>query len=103
MWASLRGALAPGSYLVLCHGTDEGKPGVARAGEKVYDRSVGAAAHALPGRNRAVLRWFRTGQAGAAQHAGLATRSGRRYTGRGIPADQSRFWGGLAGGAAKTG
>ena len=52
----LRDALAPGSYLVLCHGTDEGKPVVARAGEKVYDRSVSAQ---LQMRSRAgILRFF---------------------------------------------
>jgi hypothetical protein len=38
--ATLRDALAPGSYLVLCHGTDEAKPEVAQAAEKVYNRSV---------------------------------------------------------------
>jgi SAM-dependent methyltransferase len=38
--ATLRDALAPGSYLVLGHATDEGKPEVARATETVYNRSV---------------------------------------------------------------
>ncbi|MGH3400559.1 MAG: SAM-dependent methyltransferase [Streptosporangiaceae bacterium] len=38
--ATLRDALAPDSYLVLCHGTDEAKPAVAQATEKVYNRSV---------------------------------------------------------------
>jgi hypothetical protein len=38
--ATLRDALPPGSYLVLCHGTDEAKPDVALATEKVYNRSV---------------------------------------------------------------
>jgi SAM-dependent methyltransferase len=43
--ATLRDALAPGSYLVLCHGTDESKPAVAHAFEKVYNRSVTAQGH----------------------------------------------------------
>jgi SAM-dependent methyltransferase len=38
--AVLRDALAPGSYLVLCHATNESKPEVAQAAEKVYNRSV---------------------------------------------------------------
>ena len=38
--ATLRDALAPGSYLVICHGTDEGKPAMVQAMDKVYNRSV---------------------------------------------------------------
>ncbi len=38
--ATLRDALAPGSYLVLCHATNESKPTVAQAAEKVYNTSV---------------------------------------------------------------
>jgi SAM-dependent methyltransferase len=39
--ATLRDALAPGSYLVLGHATDEGsRPSVAQAVETVYNRSV---------------------------------------------------------------
>ena len=53
--ATLRDALAPGSYLVLCHATDEAKPAVARATEKVYSRGV--AAHAKL-RSRAEIRRF---------------------------------------------
>jgi S-adenosyl methyltransferase len=44
--ATLRDALAPGSYLVLGHATDEGdKPAVAQATETVYNRSVATALH----------------------------------------------------------
>jgi SAM-dependent methyltransferase len=43
--ATLRDALAPGSYLVLGHGTDESKPAVAQAFEKVYNRNVSTQAH----------------------------------------------------------
>jgi SAM-dependent methyltransferase len=38
--ATLRDALAPGSYLVIGHGTDEGNPTVVQAASKVYNRSV---------------------------------------------------------------
>jgi SAM-dependent methyltransferase len=38
--ATLRDALAPGSYFVLCHATDEGRPTVLQAVDKVYKSSV---------------------------------------------------------------
>jgi hypothetical protein len=38
--AALRDRLAPGSYLVLAHATDESRPALARAAEKVYQSSV---------------------------------------------------------------
>jgi hypothetical protein len=54
--ATLRDALAPGSYLALCHGTDEGQPSVMQAMDKVYKRGVpaegGARSHAD------ILRFF---------------------------------------------
>jgi SAM-dependent methyltransferase len=55
--ATLRDALAPGSYLVLGHATDEGnKPQVAQATETVYNRSVATPIHL---RSRAqILRMF---------------------------------------------
>src|SRR5690349_12633055 len=43
--ATLRDALAPGSYLVLCHGTEEGKPEVAHAAEAVSQRGVSSSLH----------------------------------------------------------
>jgi hypothetical protein len=43
--ATLRDALAPGSYLVICHGTDDGMPRTARAVKEVYDRSVTSPLH----------------------------------------------------------
>jgi SAM-dependent methyltransferase len=54
--ATLRDALAPGSYLVLGHATDESKPGVAQATEKVYNRSVSTQLH-LRAREE-ILRFF---------------------------------------------
>jgi SAM-dependent methyltransferase len=54
--ATLRDALAPGSYLVRCHGTDEGKPEVMQAMDKVYKSSVPGQGGA---RSRAeILRFF---------------------------------------------
>jgi SAM-dependent methyltransferase len=54
--ATLRDALAPGSYLVLAHGTSEARPKVAQAAEKVYNRRVTTNIHM---RSRAdVLRFF---------------------------------------------
>jgi S-adenosyl methyltransferase len=54
--ATLRDALAPGSYLVLCHGTDEGQPVVIQALDKVYKSSVPTKGGA---RSRAeILRFF---------------------------------------------
>jgi SAM-dependent methyltransferase len=54
--ATLRDALAPGSYLVLGHGTNEAKPTVAQAAEKVYNRSITTSIHV---RSRAdILRFF---------------------------------------------
>jgi hypothetical protein len=54
--ATLRDALAPGSYLVLAHATDESKPAVAQAAETVYNRSVSTDIHM---RSRAeILRFF---------------------------------------------
>ena len=54
--ATLRDAIAPGSYLVLGHLTDENMPKVAHAAEKVYNRSVATNIHV---RSRpAILRFF---------------------------------------------
>jgi SAM-dependent methyltransferase len=43
--ATLRDALAPGSYLVLGHGTDEGNPVAVQAARKMYNRSVTTQVH----------------------------------------------------------
>jgi SAM-dependent methyltransferase len=54
--ATLRDALAPGSYLVIGHATDERNPEIAQAFEKVYNRSVSTDVHV---RSRAqILRFF---------------------------------------------
>jgi SAM-dependent methyltransferase len=87
--ATLRDALAPGSYLVLSHGTDEGKPTAAHAAEEVYSRSV---AQVLRMRPRAdIMRFF----------------DGFEIVDPGLvpiplwrpdePADPTKYWGGLVG------
>jgi SAM-dependent methyltransferase len=52
---TLRDALAPGSYLVISHGTDENNPALARAAERLYNRNVSTQAHA---RSRAQIQRF---------------------------------------------
>ena len=54
--ATLRDALAPGSYLVLGHLTDENRPTVTHAAEKVYNRGVATNIHARPRAD--ILRFF---------------------------------------------
>src|ERR1700733_7535909 len=54
--ATLRDALAPGSYLAICHGTSEGTPVALRAAEKVYNRSVATSVHVRP--RAGILRFF---------------------------------------------
>jgi hypothetical protein len=53
--ATLRDALAPGSYLVLGQGTNADKPAVAQAFEEVYNRSVATDIHM---RSRAEISRF---------------------------------------------
>ncbi len=54
--ATLREALAPGSHLALSHVTDEGRPEVMQAAEKVYNRSVATQVHIRP--RTEILRFF---------------------------------------------
>jgi SAM-dependent methyltransferase len=91
--ATLRDALAPGSYLVISHGTDEGRPEVAKAAEKVYQRGVSANIHMRPRAD--ILRFF-TGF--DLLEPGLVEipywRPGEAAD---VSAGPARFWGGLAG------
>lgn len=97
--ARLRDTLAPGSYLVLCHGTDEGKPVVAQAAEKVYDRSVSAQ---LQMRSRAeILRFFAGFE--LVEPGLVPIPAWRPDPATATPADAGRFWGGLVGVARKPG
>jgi SAM-dependent methyltransferase len=95
--STLRDALAPGSYLVLCHGTDEGKRAVAQAAEKVYQRSVSTALHM---RQRAeILRFF---DGFEILEPGLVPIPlWRPDAPDQVAGDQGRFWGGLVGVARK--
>jgi SAM-dependent methyltransferase len=54
--ATLRDALAPGSYLVLAHATNASRPVVAQAAEKVYNSSVSAQAQMRS--HEEILRFF---------------------------------------------
>ncbi|MFI5068082.1 MAG: SAM-dependent methyltransferase, partial [Streptosporangiales bacterium] len=54
--ATLRDALAPGSYLVLGHATHESSPTVAQAAETVYNRSVATGIHMRS--HAEILRFF---------------------------------------------
>jgi hypothetical protein len=94
---TLRDALAPGSYLVVCHGTEEGAPGVAQAAEKVYQRAVSAD---LRMRSRAdILRFF---DGFDLIDPGLvAIPYWRPDSAESLPQDPAKFWGGLAGVARK--
>jgi S-adenosyl methyltransferase len=95
--ARLRDALAPGSYLVLCHATDEGKSQVAQAAEKVYNRSVATRAHV---RSRAEIMRFFDGF--DLVDPGLVYIPAWRPDSPGdLPSDPSKFWG-LVGVARKA-
>jgi SAM-dependent methyltransferase len=54
--ATLRDALAPGSYLVLSHATDESRPTVVRAAQRVY--SSGAPSRGRARSRAEILRFF---------------------------------------------
>jgi hypothetical protein len=89
----LKDALAPGSYLALTHGTEEGKPDVAHAAEKVYQRAVTADLRMRPRAD--ILRLF---DGLELIEPGLVTSpSWHPDSPADMPADPSMFWGGLAG------
>lgn len=95
--ATLRDALAPGSYLVVCHGTDEGKPKVASAAEKVYNRNVSTSLHMRS--REEILRFF---DGFELVDPGLAAiPMWRPASPADVPDDPGQFWGGLAGVARK--
>jgi SAM-dependent methyltransferase len=54
--ATLRDALAPGSYLVLGHGTAEGSPVAVGAAQEMYNRSVATQVHTRS--HAEILRFF---------------------------------------------
>jgi SAM-dependent methyltransferase len=86
--AALRDALAPGSYLAICHATSEGRPAVTRAMDKVYRGSVSSGGTI---RSRAdILRFF---DGFELVEPGLVNvplwRPGSPAD---VPADPGRFW-----------
>lgn len=93
--ATMRDALAPGSYLVLCHGTEEGKPAAAHAAEKVYNSTVATSLHM---RSREDIQRFFDGF--ELVEPGLVDIPEWR-PGNPEDADLSKFWGGLVGVARK--
>ena len=78
--ATLRDALAPGSYLILGQATSEGRTARNEAFEKMYNRSVATSdPPPLTGRDRALLRRLPAGQPGRGVGAAVAARlTGRR-------------------------
>jgi S-adenosyl methyltransferase len=54
--ATLRDALAPGSYLVVCHGTNEGTRPPGQAAERAYNRGSSTDVHVRSGAE--ILRFF---------------------------------------------
>jgi hypothetical protein len=87
--ATLRDALAPGSYLVVCHGTIEGEPTKVRAAEKVFNRSSATPVHA---RSRAeILRFFDGFE--LADPGLVRIPLWRPDSPADVPDDPSRFWG----------
>jgi SAM-dependent methyltransferase len=95
--ASLRDVLAPGSYLVLSHGTHEGKPEAAHAAEEVYSRSTTAELHM---RSRAEIMRFFDGFEIVAPGV-VPIPQWRPDSPAEVPSDPTKFWGGLVGVGAK--
>jgi SAM-dependent methyltransferase len=96
--ATLRDTLAPGSYLVICHGTADDRPDVMRAVGKVFNRSVATQSHTRPRAEiRQLFGGFELAEPGLV-HMPLW----RPETPADIPADPARYWC-LAGVARKPG
>ena len=87
--ATLRDALAPGSYIVLCHATDESKPTVARATERVYNTSVAIQAHTRS--HAQILRFFDGFE--LAEPGLVYIPLWRPDSAADVPADPTQFWG----------
>jgi S-adenosyl methyltransferase len=95
--ATLRDALAPGSYLAVGHATDAGNREVAQAFEKVYNASVSTQVHV---RSRADILRFLDGF--ELIDPGLVyIPQWRLDTPGDTPGDPGQFWGELVGAARK--
>jgi SAM-dependent methyltransferase len=90
--AALRDALAPGSYLVLCHAASDSKPELTHAFEKVYNNSVATQAH-IRSRDQ-ILRFF--DGFGLIDPGLVYMPQWRPDSPADLPDDPSQFWG-LAG------
>jgi hypothetical protein len=86
---TLRDALAPGSYLVLCHVTDDQNSAVAQAATKVYNRNVPAGIHF---RSRADIRRF-FGDFEIVEPGLVYMPEWRPDSPEDVPSDLSNFWG----------
>ncbi|HTW00148.1 MAG TPA: SAM-dependent methyltransferase [Streptosporangiaceae bacterium] len=86
--ASLRDALAPGSYLVIGHITNESKPALAEAVETVYNRSVSTDVHV---RSRAQIQRFFDGF-DLADPGLVYIPLWRPDSPADVPSDPSKFW-----------
>lgn len=96
--SELAGALAPGSYLVISCATGEGKPELAAAIGKVYNRNVTRSGHGHPAAD--VARFF---DGLELVEPGLVSVPYWRPDPPGPPADADQIWGFLAGVARKPG
>ena len=86
--ATLRDALAPHSYLAVCHATSEGRPAVTQAMDKVYRGSVQAGGTI---RSRAgILRFF--DGFGLVEPGLVNVPLWRPARPADVPADPDRFW-----------
>jgi hypothetical protein len=89
----LMDALAPGSYLAVTHGTLEGKPDVAHAAEKVYQRAVAADLRMRPRAD--ILRLFDGLE--LIEPGLVAMPQWQPESPADRPEDRGKYWGGLAG------
>ncbi|HEV2378060.1 MAG TPA: SAM-dependent methyltransferase [Streptosporangiaceae bacterium] len=91
--ATLREALAPGSCLVISHGTTEGRPDLAHAAEQLYRRGVSASIHMRP---RADITRFFDGF-DILDPGVVEIPQWRPASPADAPDDPTKFWGGLVG------
>jgi SAM-dependent methyltransferase len=86
--ATLRDALAPGSYLVICHGTADGRAETVQAAGKVFNRSVTTQSHV---RSRAqIQRMF--GDFDLLQPGLVPMPLWRPDSPADVPDDPARYW-----------
>lgn len=84
----LRDALAPGSYLVICHGTSDDRPQVMQAAGKVFNRSV--ATHTQARSRAEILRFF--GDFELVEPGLVHMPLWRPDSPADVPSDPSRYW-----------